>query len=147
MNTNDKIGFQLRKIVILINRYIEKENQRTGLTNIQGLQAGTLTYLHENSDRDIFQRDIEKALSIRRSTASNLLHRMEKNGYITRTFVDYDARLRKIDLTEKAMQNKIKFFKLADNLEDILKKDLKEEDLNNFLTTIKKMKRNLEDKL
>jgi len=38
--------------------------------------------LFENQDKEIFIKDIEKRLSISKSVASNLVKRMEKNGFV-----------------------------------------------------------------
>ena len=59
-------------------------------------------YVAKNHDRDVFQKDIEKAFSYRRSTASTVLGLMEEKGLIERVSVPYDARLKKIVLTDEA---------------------------------------------
>lgn len=59
-------------------------------------------YLADHRGEDVFQRDIESALGIRRSTATGILQLMEKNGLITREPVEHDARLKKLILTPAA---------------------------------------------
>ncbi len=59
-----------------------------------------LAYLYQYQDREIFQRDIERAFSITRSTVTNILQLMEKKGYIRRMSVPQDARLKRLVLTE-----------------------------------------------
>ena len=56
-------------------------------------------------DGSTFPKDIEKEFSINRSTTSEMLKLMCKNGMITREEVDYDARLKKIVLTEASRQH------------------------------------------
>ena len=56
---------------------------------------------------DTFPKDIEKEFSINRSTTSEMLKLMCKNGMITREEVDYDARLKKIVLTEASRQHNL----------------------------------------
>ena len=53
---------------------------------------------------DLRQKDFEQQFNIRRSTASNILALIEKNGLIQRESVPYDARLKKIVLTDKAIE-------------------------------------------
>ncbi|MFR4477725.1 MAG: MarR family transcriptional regulator [Ruminococcus callidus] len=49
-----------------------------------GMHGYLLRYLYENQERDVFQRDIEKAFSISRSSVTVTLQLMEKNGLIRR---------------------------------------------------------------
>ena len=44
-----------------------------------GMHGYLLRYLYENQERDVFQRDIEKAFSISRSSVTVTLQLMEKN--------------------------------------------------------------------
>ena len=66
-------------------------------------QGWVIGFIADNADRDIFQRDIEAKFGIRRSTATGILQLMEKNGLLTREAVGYDARLKKLTLTPKAL--------------------------------------------
>ena len=53
----------------------------------------------------MFQRDLQAHFSVRRSTVTGLLQLMEKKGLITRSSVAQDARLKKIQLTPRAIQH------------------------------------------
>ena len=72
--------------------------------SLTGIQTWALNYLIRNDTRDVFQKDVEAELKIRRSTATELLKAMERGGLIRRIPVDYDARLKKIVLTNYAME-------------------------------------------
>ncbi len=50
----------------------------------------------------VYERDIEKEFGIRRSTVTQMLNSMEKNGLIERISESSDKRLKRIILTEKA---------------------------------------------
>ena len=54
---------------------------------LTGMHGYLIRYLYENRGRDVFQRDIEKAFSISRSTVTVTLQLMEKNGLICRESV------------------------------------------------------------
>ena len=56
----------------------------------------------EDSDLTPVQRDIEEAFQIRRSTVTGIIKLIEQKGYITRTSVESDARLKQLVPTEKA---------------------------------------------
>jgi len=63
------------------------------------MQGQILEYVYITSG-DVFQKDIEAEFGLRRPTASEILSKMEANGLIHRTSVDFDARLKKITLTK-----------------------------------------------
>ena len=97
------IGLEISKINNMLRRKCKRENlfaqSEDEVTRKNGWIIG---YLADNRDKDIFQKDIENKFSIRRSTVSGILQLMEKKGYVKREGVAYDARLKKLTLTEKA---------------------------------------------
>lgn len=66
------------------------------------MQMSVIDYLSRNSDKEIFQRDIENEFFIQRSTTTVLLQRMEKKDLIYRQPSKKDARQRSVFLTDKA---------------------------------------------
>ena len=55
--------------------------------NLTGMHSYVLGYLRRECEkRDVFQKDVEAVFEMRRSTASEILKLMEKNGLITRLF-------------------------------------------------------------
>ena len=138
-----QLGFELRTLNNLLKRYMEK-NKPTELDNSTGVHGWAIRYFYENRDKDIFQRDFEVRFSIRRSTATNMLKLMEKNGIICREAVDYDARLKKIVLTEKAIRIHKKATKNIEIIESKLKNGITDEELELFYKVADKIKLNLE---
>ena len=110
-----------------------------------GMHGYLLRYLYENQERDVFQRDIEKAFSISRSSVTVTLQLMEKNGLIRRESVAQDARLKRIVLTQKArdLHRQIEADILA--FESNLARGISEEEV--FLRVAKKMQENLREGL
>ncbi|WP_370784450.1 MarR family winged helix-turn-helix transcriptional regulator [Ruminococcus callidus] len=112
-----------------------------------GMHGYLLRYLYENQERDVFQRDIEKAFSISRSSVTVTLQLMEKNGLIRRDSVVQDARLKRIVLTQKAkdLHRQIEADILA--FESNLARGISEEEQEVFLRVAKKMQENLREDL
>ena len=107
-------------------------------------QMQILEYLMEHLKEDIYQRDLEKALHLRRATISGVLKTMEKNHLIKRIITTEDARSKKIMINEDA---KIVFEKIYKNLlklEKIMMDGIEEKELEMFLVTLEKMTKNLE---
>lgn len=139
-----RLEMELRKVFCQIKRvfdsctYISKMNKMTGT---HGFIVG---FLSKHSDKDIFQRDLEKRFSVRRSTMSEILKLMEKNGLIERVPVDYDARLKKIILTEKAQEEQKLIEKEFAFYEQEFVKGISEEEMKAFFCTLDKIMANAE---
>lgn len=94
-----------RKVVVLSHIIRRNIDQRTEEAGLSGPQSRMLHYIAENSaKKDVFQRDVENEFHIRRSSVTSLVQQLEKSGLITRVSVDFDARLKKLVLTEKGRQ-------------------------------------------
>ncbi len=124
----DHIGFQIRTLSNLISRKINQmvSDEEETLT---AHQSWVLDYLTKNHNQDIFQRDIEKKFSIRRSTASHMLQLMEKNGYIRRISSPDDARMKKLIITEKGIEAQKRMKDRLYRFEEIFQSGLSSEDL------------------
>ena len=95
-------GRRLKSLNNLIRRYFDNNRDRKNIDRVTVTNGWILRYLSENQDKDIFQKDLEKKFTITRSTASKVVDLLVKKGYIERESVDYDARLKRLTLTDKA---------------------------------------------
>ncbi|MBQ2802667.1 MAG: MarR family transcriptional regulator, partial [Lachnospiraceae bacterium] len=140
-----QIGFQVKAINNMIRRKLDIRFAEAGLEEISGMQGPLLGYLDRNSqERDIFQKDLEKQFNIRRSTATVMLQNLEQKGYIVRESVDSDARLKRIVLTQKAIEVNQEVRKQIDAFNEELEQGLTTEEKELFLQISDKIIRNLE---
>lgn len=139
-----RIGFELKKITTRMKRILDLQcaDSREPITGVQGW---IVAYVCNNPDRDVFQRDIEEMFRIRRSTATGILNGMQAAGLISRRAVDYDARLKKIVPTEKAVILHGKAKKALDEFESNLKKNIPEDKLAVFFEVLARIGRNLDE--
>lgn len=144
MESGKAIGFELRTLNNLIRREAEKSQTRQYVTSITGTNGWIIGYLYDHRDRDNFQRDLEAKFSMRRSTATKILQLMEKKGLIRREPVDYDARLKKLVLTDRALEIHSMVIRDVDIFEQKLSRGLTEQELDAFFCVIDKIKKNLE---
>ena len=145
MSNTELLGFRIRsvwqQVKRLMNRHLT-ENNSYGLT---GMQFAIVSYLaKESAERDVFQKDLEQKFDIRKSTVTGILNTMERDGLLLRETVPYDARLRKMRLTDKALQAKQNTEQVIDSVESQLSKGLTEEEITTFLSILEKKKKNAE---
>lgn len=137
------IGREIHSLNNLIHRYFEFSSHKREVETITGNNGWIIGYLSENTDKDIYQRDIEKHFTIARSTASKVLRLMEEKGLIQRQSVVHDARLKKIILTQKAYKIKGLMGEDAEIMEQTLTKGFSEEELKTLHSYIQRMKDNI----
>lgn len=137
------VGFEIRTLNNMLYRQTIMCKNIKYVEELTGATSWIIGYLLCNRDRDIFQRDIEKDFSIRRSTASKCLALMEQKGLIRREPVDYDARLKKLILTERAIELNELIEKDIQETEKKLVAGLTDEEIETFLSIISKIKNNI----
>lgn len=72
------------------------------LTGVRGMLLGEIVQANREN-RDLYQRDVEQWLQIRRSSVTAMLQAMEQDGFIARCSVEKDARLKRLVATPKGV--------------------------------------------
>lgn len=141
-----KLGFEIHKTSRIIKRYMDSDASKSYVEKMTGTHGWAVGYFYRNRDRDIFQKDFEQEFDIRRSTASAILSLMEKNDLIRRESVPYDARLKKIVLTQKAIDVQIFVEEAFERFDRTMKQNISDEELEIFFSVLDKINNNLERK-
>ena len=139
-----KLGFEIHRTSKLVKRYMDNDATKLYVDKMTGTHGWAIGYFYHHKDRDVFQKDFEQEFNIRRSTASNILALMEKNGLIIRESVPYDARLKKITLTQKAIEIHNIVEGAFEKLENTMQKGITSEELAIFYRVLDKININLE---
>ncbi len=136
------IGPAVRRLGNLIRRESDKSAVKQQIDNLTGLHGWVIRYISEQ-DGPVFQRDLEQKFSCRRSTMSNVLALMEKNGLIERCVSKSDARLKELRLT--ALARKVDRMARADieQLESRIVAGIDKEELEIFFKVIDKIESNI----
>lgn len=143
MEDKREVSFAVRRLLILMRRLAEG-----GLwTHGQGtpMQGRVIGYLTHNAGKDVYQRDLEREFQVRRSTASALLAAMEKNGMIRREPVPWDARLKRLVLTERAQAMHEHFKANMAHAEAVVTRGVTPEEMEAFFRVVDKFERNLNE--
>lgn len=139
MEQNRHAARYIGKLSNKLRRKIDAFSSRKAFS---GSQGRVLHFLLAQSS-DVFQKDIEEEYSLRPPTATVLLKKMEQNGLIRRETAENDGRLKKIIISEKAMQYKDVVMADILNLEEELTKNISKKDLEVFFRVIEKMLDNI----
>lgn len=144
----DSVGHRLKMINNLMKRNVDK---------VIGHKPDKATLMHswimgflqrrEEKKLDTFQKDIEKEFSMNRSTTSEMLKLMDKNGLIQRIPVNYDARLKKIVLTDLGRECNRKTEEQILKVHNRLVEGLNDEEVETLLSLCDKMIDNLKKEL
>lgn len=110
MDSEKTILVRVKKVSNLLDRFMMEV--KTSIIrkvdhakNISPIQGRIILYLHTATKKgDVFQKDIEARFDVRSSTATIILHRMEKNGLIIRETSSSDVRKKAVSLTLKAKE-------------------------------------------
>lgn len=131
-------------ISILSHKLKNRMNEKMQSLGLTGVQSRVLHYILEKcADGQVFQRDIENAFGLSRSTATAILQLMEKNSLIQRKSVENDARLKRLVPTEKAAQLDAQVCAYLKQTEQCLTEGLTSTQLTLFMQTAEHMFANL----
>lgn len=138
------LGFELRMIHNLTKMIIGKFSPVIDKPPLTQLQAGIMSYLSHHQEQPIYQKHIEEEFNISRATATNTLQVMERNGFITRSCIDKDARLKRIIITESAMKNHMQVEKNIDIMEQRMLEGINKEEKEELFRLLSIVRNNLE---
>ena len=137
------IGIELSKTNNVLCREFLDSTAKKKMDDLTGKNGWIIGYIGSNSDRDVFQRDIEEKFMIRRSTVSSIIKLMEKKGFIRRESVSYDARLKKLVLTEKAEKLYDEMLRIIQCCEKNCRKNISDEELEVFFSVLQRIRENV----
>ena len=141
-NMEKDIYCQIKELEILICRLIHSKNPNI-IKPPTITQARIMKYIFENNSKDIYQKDLEKALNLRRATVSEVLATMERKGLIIRSENPNDARSKKIELAQLDNNKKRQIKEQMQQLEQALTQDISKEELLTFSLVLRKMQNNI----
>ena len=85
---NDSIGHEIKVLNQVLQRKLIYSAKDKGVDKLTLMHGWIIAYLYDHRDEDVYQKDIENAFSIARSTVTSILKLMEKKNYITRESVE-----------------------------------------------------------
>lgn len=138
------LGFELRMINNLTKEIVRKSHPITDKPPLTQLQAGIMAYLFRNQEKSICQKHIEEKFNISGATVSNTLQVMEKNGLIIRSSMDEDARLKKITMTQTALQDHMLVEEHMQMMERKMREGMSDEEQEELFRLLAVVRNNME---
>lgn len=137
--------FKIKELDKKIVRTMLKENSDINIPPLTSTQIQILKYMIEHQNENVYQKDLEDVLNLRRATVSGVLQTMEKNNLIKREIYENDVRVKKIILNEKTKSIFLKNKQKIDEIEKNIIKNISKKDLDKFTQIIDKLITNLNE--
>lgn len=139
----DDYGIYIKKLGKSI-KYLSDENLVNHNITIE--QVKILRFLSLNYSRSsAYQKEIELHFEIKRSSVTNILQNMEKNGLVSRIGDETDARMKKVFLTERGSELSNSLRDYITKLEEIIVKGMSDEEKRSFKDLLKRSLKNVEE--
>lgn len=135
---------EFRDFINLIENRIDVLAKSYGVEHLAGPQGFTVLYLWKHQDQEIFIKDIEKCLKVSKSVASNLIKRMEKNGFVEVIPSLEDRRFKQLVLTKLGFEKAQKAQDFHDAIHQQILDGIDKDDLLLAHQVFMKIKKNLE---
>lgn len=142
-----QVGCEIHRLEHIISKGLEMRVKAAGIDEITLTHGWIMRFLYMNRDKDIYQKDIEKFFHVGRSTVTNSIKLMEKRGLISRESVEWDARLKKVLLTEKGIKSHETIEALISEINDGIMDGIDEEEIEIFLKVLHEIRKNIEKKM
>ena len=107
------------------------------------LQAKILKYILDHKEEVVCGKDLENYLHVSKATISEVLMAMEKSAIIKRISIPYDARAKRIVLTDTSLERFQELEKNFQSINEELLHGVSKKELACFLNVLQKMKNNI----
>ena len=144
MESDKALGFEFKRVTNAIKRHLSKRLAAAGYDEITITHGWILGHLYRHRNENIYQKNLEMDFQIARSTATCILQQLEKKGYITRTSVESDARLKKIELTGLGIETHLNTVEIIDKMHEDMEVGITDEERKNLYVVINKIKHNID---
>lgn len=137
------VGRLTRALDHALTRKYLKVARELGIDEFSMMHGHILGFLYCRQNQDVYQRDLEAAFNVTRSSVSGMVKLMEKKGYITRQSADGDTRLKKLSLTELGISVFERSMKAIDEVEALASQGLSLEERALFQSLCQRIQENL----
>lgn len=135
---------RLSLLLKIVNNLFERElNNKISTLELTRTQCSVLGYLNRNVNKEINPRDIEKEFNLKRPTVTGILKRLEEKEFIVMEQSEIDKRYKQVKLTYKSREIHNIMQQNLFEAENVLYKNLSEDDKKELYRILKIMMNNL----
>lgn len=136
---------EIGKYIRIVSRQIKRDMDETlNEYHVTGVQSMIIQYIYKKSkEQEVFAKDIEEEFNMRKATIAGIIQLMEANGLIEREAKEEDSRLKRIQLTPKALEIEKVIEEQINCVEKKLINGMKKEEQELFLQFLKRASNNL----
>lgn len=137
--------YEIGKYIHIVSRQIKRNMDETlNDYHVTGVQSRIIQYIYKKSkEQEVFAKDIEEEFNMRKATIAGIIQLMEANGLIEREAKEEDSRLKRIQLTPKALEIEKVIEEQINCVEKKLINGMKKEEQELFLQFLKRASNNL----
>ncbi len=125
------------------SRFIKSELEREGIKGVIANHSNIFTILHNNDDKVLMSELVIKLIKPK-STVTDMINKLESEGYVVRSEYPDDKRSVYVEFTQKGLDTKPVFDRIIKNTFDKLFNDFTDEDTNQCLGFLLKMMKNFD---
>ncbi|MFS6421425.1 MarR family winged helix-turn-helix transcriptional regulator [Streptococcus agalactiae] len=136
----------LQKARILVNqleKYLDRYAKEYDVEHLAGPQGHLVMHLYKHPDKDMSIKDAEEILHISKYVASNLVKRMEKNGFIAIVPSKTDKRVKYLYLTHLGKQKATQFEIFLEKLHSTMLAGITKEEIRTTKKVIRTLAKNM----
>ncbi|EHJ51621.1 MarR family winged helix-turn-helix transcriptional regulator [Streptococcus macacae] len=137
---------QFRILLNTIENRVQEISKGYDIESLAGPQGSTVVFLLKNQDQELFIKDIEKELQVSKSVASNLVKRMQKNGFVKIIPSLSDKRRKQVVLTPFGLEKAKEMQFFLNDIYDAVLADIKPEELAVAKKVFRQIQSNLENR-
>lgn len=140
MNLNTWVSYITDNSTKVITDVFDQMLSGRGVTRVQWI---ALYYL--GLQECMNQKELAEKMQIKESTVARLIDRMERENLVERQRNENDRRVFNLVLTEKGIRNRVTLLPEGEKFNDIVSKDISEEEMKVFMSVLKKMVSNVKE--
>lgn len=137
------MGLRFSLLHRAFKKQLDARLQEKGLTGVQFGVLAQLRRLRRSGQEEINQRDLEEAMHVTHPTMTEIVKRLEKQGFVSCAPSERDRRFKSIRPTEKAAALQRELDELDDSIFRELCRGLSPEEIESLGAVTDKMLRNI----
>lgn len=144
--SEDPVGAVLHRTSIAIRCALDAAIAAQVSPELTGLRGIMLSYIAEQQQKGepVYQRDLETRFHTNRSSVTVMLQGLEQSGFITRTAVERDARLKSLAPTPKGLSCNEAVHTCVRSFESRLRSGIGQEELETVYRVVQRLVENVE---